>query len=395
MEVNGGPTNSTVTAEMSLSFQEELTATLQNALGVAVEIAVVEITRLLDRALREVQGQIQEALRDNSALKFRLQTAETQLSSVCGGLDQQAQSLEDFPVGNNNSSSGGSQLMTSPPPLSRAQRGGLQVSDLNIRQQTQSGVNSEQNYVVCEPKDANVFQRAPVCGNPLAESTLNFDSLEEATHYRHAANDTKNEQHGTNKTDLSCAGAVSHVLSDPSSLEVAVKVEKEEGYGDPIPVSISVAEEPNSDSLSLAQSRLLEDWRPEQLQSESCQTNMHCQSANHPVDFLLSSGLGQQIHFPKLNNHKRPEHFMFPAGPGPYHCIICGRDFNRKHHLKIHQRIHTGERPYTCSICSARFRHALTLKRHFRLHTGEKPYTCGQCGKKFRNDGGLRAHQCS
>ncbi|NP_001313506.1 uncharacterized protein LOC793850 [Danio rerio] len=392
MEVNGGPANSTVTSEVSLSFQEELTATLQNALGVAVEIAVVEITRLLDRALREVQGQIQEALRDNSALKFRLQTAETQLSSVCGGLDLQTQSLEDFPV-SNSSSSGGGQLM--PPPLSRAQRGGLQVSAVNIRQQTQSSVNSEQDYLLCEPKDTTVFQRVPMCGNPLAESALNSDSLGEATHYHHGANDTKNEQHGMTKADLSCAGEVSHVLSDPSSLEVAIKVEKEESYGDPIPVSISVAEEPNSDSLSLAQSRLLEDWRPEQLQSESCHTNMPCQSANHPVDFLSLSGSGQQIHFPKLNNRKRPDHFMFPGGRGPYHCIICGRDFNRKHHLKIHQRIHTGERPYTCSICSARFRHALTLKRHFRLHTGEKPYTCGQCGKKFRNDGGLRSHQCS
>lgn len=115
------------------------------------------------------------------------------------------------------------------------------------------------------------------------------------------------------------------------------------------------------------------------------------------LDFLSSSSSGQQNHFPKLhNNHyKSPGCHAFPPGRSPYHCSLCGRDFNRKHHLKIHQRIHTGERPYTCSICSARFRHALTLKRHFRLHTGEKPYVCGQCGKKFRNDGGLKVHQCS
>ncbi len=76
MAVNVGPANPAVIADVSFSFQDELTATLQNALGVAVEIAVVEITRLLDRALRDVKSKILEALQDNSALKFRLQSAE-------------------------------------------------------------------------------------------------------------------------------------------------------------------------------------------------------------------------------------------------------------------------------------------------------------------------------
>ncbi|XP_043093405.1 zinc finger and SCAN domain-containing protein 12-like [Puntigrus tetrazona] len=209
--------------------------------------------------------------------------------------------------------------------------------------------------------------------------------------------DVKNELHSMTKTEQGSAGTDTSVLSEESSLEVAVKVEKEEGYGEPIPVTLSVVEEPNSDRLSLAQSQLLEDWRPEPLQSESCQTNMHFQSTNQSLDFLSSSSSGHQSHFPKLhnNNYKVPERHAFPPGRRLYRCGLCERDFNRKQHLKIHQRIHTGERPYTCSICSARFRHALTLKRHSRIHTGEKPYVCDQCGKKFRNDGGLKFHQCS
>ncbi|CAM4540563.1 unnamed protein product [Leuciscus chuanchicus] len=396
MEVNGGPANPAVIAEVSFSFQDELTATLQNALGVAVEIAVAEITRLLDRALRDVQGKIQEALRDNSALKFRLQTAETQLSTVCGRLDQQPQRLEDFPIGTTK------HLVTKPPIScsSRFQRGGRQLNTLNVGQQTEPTVNSEHDYEVCGSKETNIFQRGSICGNQnggVCAQTLNSDTLEESTHYRlDDTNDIKNDQHNMTKTDQTCAGTVT---SGGSSLEVAVKVEKDESYDDPIPVSLSVVEEPNSDSLSLAQSRLLEDWRPEPLHTESCQSNMHFQSTNQPLDldFLSSSSSGQQNHFPKLHNnrYKSPGCHAFPPGRSPYHCGLCGRDFNRKHHLKIHQRIHTGERPYTCSICSARFRHALTLKRHFRLHTGEKPYVCGQCGKKFRNDGGLKVHQCS
>lgn len=185
MEVNGGPATPAVIAEVSFSFQDELTATLQNALGVAVEIAVAEITRLLDRALRDVQGKIQEALRDNSALKFRLQTAETQLSTVCGRLDQQPQRLEDFPIG--------SRVTNPPTSCSRVQRGGRQLNTLNIGQQTQStqnlepSVDSEHDYEVCGSKETNIFQRGSVCGNPnggACAQTLNSDSLEESTHYR-------------------------------------------------------------------------------------------------------------------------------------------------------------------------------------------------------------------
>ncbi|XP_016146220.1 zinc finger protein with KRAB and SCAN domains 8-like [Sinocyclocheilus grahami] len=391
MEVNVGASNPAVIADVSFSFQDELTATLQNALGVAVEIAVAEITRLLDRALRDVRGKIQEALRDNSALKFRLQTAETQLSNVCGRLNQQPQILEDFNVS--------SQMVTTPISCSRVQRGGPQLNTLNnVRQQTESAVDSENVYEVCGPKETDVFQRGSVCGNPHGGACAQAsNSLEESTPYRlDEANDIKNEQHSMTKTEQGCAGMVTDVLSEESSLEVAVKVEKEDGYGEPIPVTLSVVGEPNSNRIFLAQSQLLEDWRPEPLQSESCQTNMHCQSNNQSQDFLSSSSSGQQSYFPKFhNNYKGPECHAFPPGRRLYRCGLCERDFNRKQHLKIHQRIHTGERPYTCSICSARFRHALTLKRHSRIHTGEKPYACDQCGKNFRNDGGLKFHQCS
>lgn len=391
MAVNAGPANSAVIADVSFSFQDELTATLQNALGVAVEIAVAEITRLLDRALKDVQVRIQQALRDNSALKFKLQTAETQLSNVCGRLNQQPQNFEDFNVSR--------ELVTTPISCSGVQRGGSQLNPLNnVRQQTEHAVDSKHVYEVCGHRETDVFQRGPVCGNPQGGACAQASSLlEESTPYRlEETNDFKNEQHSMTKTEQGCAEMVTNVLSEESSLEVAVKVEKEEGYGEPVPVTLSVVEEPNSDRLSLAQSQLLEDWRPEPLQSESCQTNMHCQSTSQSLDFLSSSSSGHQSHFPKLhNNYKGPERHAFPPGRRLYRCGLCERDFNRKQHLKIHQRIHTGERPYTCSICSARFRHALTLKRHSRIHTGEKPYVCEQCGKTFRNDGGLKFHQCS
>lgn len=178
MEVNVGPANPAVIADVSFSFQDELTATLQNALGVAVEIAVVEITRLLDRALRDVQGKIQEALQDNSALKFRLLTAETQLSNVCGRLNQQPQRLEDINVS--------SQLVTTPISCSRVQRGDTQLNTLNnVRQQIEPAVHSEHVYEVCGPKETSVFQRGSVCGNPHGGACAQASSSpEESTPYR-------------------------------------------------------------------------------------------------------------------------------------------------------------------------------------------------------------------
>ncbi len=152
MAVNVGPANPAVIADVSFSFQDELTATLQNALGVAVEIAVVEITRLLDRALRDVKSKILEALQDNSALKFRLQSAETQLSNVCGRLNQQPQRLDDINVS--------SQLVMTPINCSRVQRGGPQINTLNnIRQQTEPAVDSEHVYEVYGPKETHTDKK--------------------------------------------------------------------------------------------------------------------------------------------------------------------------------------------------------------------------------------------
>lgn len=47
----------------------------------------------------------------------------------------------------------------------------------------------------------------------------------------------------------------------------------------------------------------------------------------------------------------------FDSLPGakPYHCNICGAQFNRPANLKTHTRIHSGEKPYKCETCGSRF----------------------------------------
>lgn len=65
-----------VSGEVSLSFQDELAATIHRAFEVAVEIAVVEVSKLVSQVLGDVREQMQETLRENTFLKTRLQSAE-------------------------------------------------------------------------------------------------------------------------------------------------------------------------------------------------------------------------------------------------------------------------------------------------------------------------------
>lgn len=83
-------------AELSLSFRDELTASIQGALGVAVEIAVVEVTKLVAHALRDVRDQMHETLRDNKLLESRLRDAESELRAARGCL---AEAQRGRPVG--------------------------------------------------------------------------------------------------------------------------------------------------------------------------------------------------------------------------------------------------------------------------------------------------------
>lgn len=75
-------TGAALVADLSLSFQDELTATIHNAFGVALEIAVLEVTKLVGQALRDVRDQMHETLRENESLKQRLQSAEVELGAV-------------------------------------------------------------------------------------------------------------------------------------------------------------------------------------------------------------------------------------------------------------------------------------------------------------------------
>lgn len=441
----------TAVAELTFSFKDELTATIHNAFGVAVEIAVVEITKLVGQVLRDVREQMDEALRDNKSLKFRLQEAENELCVVRGLQVEPQHSLTN---GVN----------------ATVQQVHQQLNSLNVSHSTTT-TEKTSSFKDQETSATNRLGFEPEVKEPLH---INESFCEIREDGRVFTQDIKPDVESSSTSDQKDdfgrqEDAVQ--IQDSGVAEVCPRVEVKvevADHGFNSTFSPSNEEEYCADRLSVAQSKLLEDWRPEPLLMLYNDPDSFVPSTSHslsdspnfnpdipdldvlssPPEGLPSAGLpvgfakpfpprsttgashspqvhsnetievpsrgarhvckicGEKFFLPEeLSRHrslfhpkdpnKNPKHNLFPPGRSPYHCSLCGRDFNRMEHLKIHQRIHTGERPYGCSVCNARFRHSWALTRHFRIHTGEKPYTCSQCGKTFRNCGGLRFHQRS
>ncbi|KAL1380906.1 hypothetical protein pipiens_013854 [Culex pipiens pipiens] len=56
----------------------------------------------------------------------------------------------------------------------------------------------------------------------------------------------------------------------------------------------------------------------------------------------------------------------------PVKCVLCGRVFSSKYHLKVHMsHTHTGENPHACELCPARFRTVAGKQKHMRTHSSE------------------------
>ncbi|KAJ8008015.1 hypothetical protein DPEC_G00100350 [Dallia pectoralis] len=414
LSVQARPSKSAEEGGVSLSFQDELAATIHGAFEVAVEIAVLEVTKLVGQALGDVRDQMHETLRENKSLKQRLETTEQELNvareRVTAKDASELGQLSTSPHKNN-----------SPTNASNAQK---QSKDMKS---TRTVGSVPKTYIQLQAESL-IPPRTTTHSKTPSKRLLN----PEIDYVR-----VKEEQGILDSGSRSGSGCSFDSLVEedlgPDSLSFVQSKMLEEWKPDPLHVQISDSPVPGTshtlshNPMGHSEAPQLTSTKASALPAFSSQfpnslfrhgeaaasiapsaplqiygVQVGTQRAPDPASSLpvhVCKLCGQAFHQPSelRRHHSRvhPKRQMFPPGQSPYHCSECSRDFNRLENLKTHLRIHTGERPYTCSVCAMRFRHSGALTRHFRIHTGEKPYVCGQCGKTFRNCGGLRFHQRS
>ncbi|KAJ8956017.1 hypothetical protein NQ318_006293 [Aromia moschata] len=76
-----------------------------------------------------------------------------------------------------------------------------------------------------------------------------------------------------------------------------------------------------------------------------------------------------------------------------FSCPTCGKGFQCKSYLMVHQRVHSDVKPYPCTTCGQNFKTKQSLLDHTNRHLGVKPYMCEICGRGFITKGLCRAHQ--
>ncbi|XP_067305550.1 zinc finger protein 165-like [Pseudorasbora parva] len=386
---------------LSRCVEAALETALRKAFEVALEIALNEFSRLTaGQTLLDVCEQIRERQRDNNHLRLppqHLDHGESNQSSSCS-------LREDTP---------------------RKVCEKLEHDEVDAYVDESEGLLNGSFHKICH--DGRVrshgMNTSPINEQDTSDQNeLNIDHIQDVE---------------PNDQNISFQPAIEkvNVKSEKPDLEEPAP-NSHSGCGSPYP-SPDYSFDPTCNEdfvhnrMTLVQSKLLEDWRPDPEKPHE-ETELLDQEASHghgsskinlPSSGCVSLGstpfhnlylsAGDRTSFTQsaqncnAQNHRtilrsveegtvatRPrKQQLFPPGCSPYHCSMCRRDFNRLENLKTHLRIHTGERPYRCSLCGVRFRHSGALTRHFRIHTGEKPYVCEECGKSFRNCGGLRYHQ--
>ncbi|XP_077186695.1 uncharacterized protein LOC143834045 [Paroedura picta] len=106
-------------------------------------------------------------------------------------------------------------------------------------------------------------------------------------------------------------------------------------------------------------------------------------------------------HQRETSHHSRGESFVcLESGKKisdrkPHKWFPCGKCFNCRSRLLLHQRTRTGETPFECPECGKGFRWKCRLQWHQKTHAGVRTFGCSECGKRFSGNWQLQHHQRS
>ncbi|XP_070684581.1 uncharacterized protein [Pempheris klunzingeri] len=414
-------------AEAALSLQEELVAAIHGAFEVAVEIAVQEVSKLVG----QVTGDLYEEMRrENESLKQRLQRAEAMLGSA---------RMEDR---------GGS----SPPATDQPSRPKYKLKGANPKEGIVHGYAGVRGHS-CADQHPDAQRRH---ASTSEEQRANDDDDGVKTEHVSDAASEAEENNGcavafdalTKEVgEMSCAAQGSDAPPLPSrddefSLQqVAVKQERPEEQRDGSACCLDSIKVENFslECISAVQSKMLEEWKPEVLdtQSQDSNTPLSCSALTQALPPNLSTSLPPPTDLPSLSSELPNILQLAEPAPTPeappqvygvhvrtsrslghtfYACKSCGQTFHlpsllRRHYGQCQHKLQQwsqqpsvgskrtrlqpyppGCSPFRCTECNREFNRMENLKTHLRIHTGERPYTCSVCSKCFRHSGALTRH---
>lgn len=75
------------------------------------------------------------------------------------------------------------------------------------------------------------------------------------------------------------------------------------------------------------------------------------------------------------------------SGQYEFSCPTCGKGFQCKSYLTVHQRVHSSIKPFPCTTCGQNFKTKQSLLDHTNRHLGVKPFICNVCGRAFITKG--------
>ncbi|XP_015208958.1 uncharacterized protein [Lepisosteus oculatus] len=348
-------------SESTVGFQSQLASVMD----ILFKAAVYEITKLVEGSFANLQVAIAQTMKENDALKLRLQLSESRLSganSRCVGVQACVETA------------------------GRELRGGVGGVKKKRASSVREGFGREWCDSLWEVKEPSAVESEEVAGvRPVCPT-------EEAAELQAVI--VKEED-----VDLGDHSPEPLVIKEETSEEVSVgrhwqdrllftiveagtlldtnSTEGQQGPGlrlDTVPTLMEIKDPPPM------QCRTRQDG------AAHLRLHRHIHTGKRPH---CCTQCGKSFNY----SGDLKAHYRIHTGERPYICGQCGKSFGRLGVLKDHQKIHTGERPHSCTQCGKSFSRLGVLKDHQKIHTGERPHSCTQCGKSFSHLSNLRRHQ--